>query len=136
MGVSDKVAYLSGLMDGLSYEKESREGKVFDAIISVLKEIGDELDAIRSDMTDLEEFAEALDDDVSALEGFLDDGNGEDDEEEGEAFIDIECPSCGHINAIDPEVLWDADVHTEILCTQCQAAIFSSESFYDQEEDC
>ena len=136
MSVSDKVAYLSGLVDGLSFEKDSREGRVFDAIISVLKEIGSEIDGLRSDLADLEEFTKALDDDMSDLEGFLDEGNDEEEEEEEEdSTIDMECPVCGHINAIDPEVLWDTEGHLEILCSQCQAAIFSSEAFFRAEEE-
>ena len=36
MSVSEKVAYLKGLMDGLDFDKDQKEGKLFTAIIDAL----------------------------------------------------------------------------------------------------
>ena len=39
MGISEKVAYLKGLAEGLKLDAESNEGKLFAAIIDVLEDM-------------------------------------------------------------------------------------------------
>ena len=48
MSVSEKVAYLRGLMEGLDIDDDSKEGKLFAAIVDVLDEIA-------TDMSDMDE---------------------------------------------------------------------------------
>ena len=43
MGISEKVAYLKGLAEGLKLDAESNEGKLFAAIIDVLDSMADEI---------------------------------------------------------------------------------------------
>ena len=43
MGISEKVAYLKGLAEGLKLDTESNEGKLFAAIIDVLEDMADEI---------------------------------------------------------------------------------------------
>ena len=83
MRIKEKVAYLSGLLDGIEYEKDSKEGKVFDAILDVLDEIADEIDNMADSVDDLEDFVEALDEDVDDLEELLglDDDDDDDDDD-------------------------------------------------------
>ena len=39
MGISEKIAYLKGLMEGMNVDTESNEGKLFAAVVDVLDEI-------------------------------------------------------------------------------------------------
>ena len=39
MNIAEKVAYLRGLLNGLSFDDDSKEAKVFKAIIDALDEI-------------------------------------------------------------------------------------------------
>ena len=70
MTISEKVAYLKGLAEGLNLDTEkSKEGKLISVMIGILEEmgitledlednvdtIGDELDAISDDLADVEE---------------------------------------------------------------------------------
>ncbi|MEL7623801.1 MAG: CD1247 N-terminal domain-containing protein [Clostridiales bacterium] len=134
MSIKEKVAYLSGLMDGLGFDKDSKEGKMFDGILGILEEIIDEMDDIEEDLDELEEFVEALDEDLDELEDILgfDDDDDEDEDEDDEdeddedEFVSIKCPSCGKVNYFDPEVLWESDDEVEVLCSACDAVIFSS----------
>ena len=48
MNISEKVAYLKGLMSGLAFDESTKEAKMFNAII-------DALDDISMSLTDLEE---------------------------------------------------------------------------------
>ena len=44
MGISEKVAYLKGLMEGMNLNADSNEGKLFLAIADVLDEIALEVE--------------------------------------------------------------------------------------------
>ena len=48
MGISEKIAYLKGLMEGMNVDTESNEGKLFAAVVDVLDEIALEVE----DLTD------------------------------------------------------------------------------------
>lgn len=136
MELREKVAYVSGLMDGLDFEPQSKEGRMFDAILSVLDEIADALDDVQEDQEDLEEFVEALDEDLTEVEeilGFSDDDEDEDDEDdededEDDTFVDIQCPQCGEVVCFDPNVIWESDESVEVMCPNCDAVVFSTEA--------
>ena len=69
MTLTEKTAYLKGLMEGLNLKKDSDEGKLFSAILDTLNDmaltisdmdqeldvINEELDAIGDELTDVEE---------------------------------------------------------------------------------
>ena len=69
MNLTEKTAYLKGLLEGLNLKKDSDEGKLFNAIIDVLDDmaasvsdmdeeldvINEELDAIGEELTDVED---------------------------------------------------------------------------------
>ena len=44
MGITEKVAYLKGLAEGLGLDKDSKEGKLFAAIIDVLDDMALEIE--------------------------------------------------------------------------------------------
>ena len=64
MSVSEQVAYLRGLMDGLNLDEDDNTTKLFAAVI-------DTLDEIASEISDIEEELEDLDDDVDELEEYI-----------------------------------------------------------------
>ncbi|MDR0469269.1 MAG: hypothetical protein LBH09_04780 [Peptococcaceae bacterium] len=137
MNIKEKVAYLSGLMDGLEFDRNTKEGKVFDAILDVLDEIADEMDIMEEELDDLRDFVEALDEDMEELEDFLDLDEDDDDEDDdvGDQRLRLKCPECGHVNLFDPEVIWTAEDDVEILCSNCEAVIFSSDEFAEDFDD-
>ena len=60
MSVSEKVAYLRGLMEGLDIDDDKKEGKMFAAIIDALDEIASDLSDIDEDLEDLTDYVEEL----------------------------------------------------------------------------
>lgn len=61
MTISEKVAYLKGLADGLAIDTEkSKEGKLINEIIGILEEIGYSIE-------DLEDSAAALGEEIDAI---------------------------------------------------------------------
>ena len=123
MGVSEKVAYLKGLAEGLGLDAESKEGKLFAAIIDVLDEMAEEILDLEEEMADIEEGLDAVSDDLSEVEETLyeledefDDDDDEDEEEEDEedCFMTT-CPACEEEIFFDETVLEDG----EVVCPNC-----------------
>ena len=143
MTISEKSAYLKGLMDGLKLNTESDEGKMIAAIVDLLGDltrkvtdiedttiaISDELDEIEEDLDAIEDFI--LDDeDEDDYEDDWDDEDEDEDFEEGFDFGDeettiyeVEC-ACGEIIDFDEEVLEQGNM----ICPNCGETLeFSTE---------
>lgn len=141
MTISEKSAYLKGLMDGLKLDTETNEGKMIAAIVDLLGDmskrmvdiedttiaISDELDEIEEDLDAIEDFIMDEDDDYDDWddeEDYYDPDDDEDDEEEPEEGFDfgdeettiyeVEC-ACGNIIDFDEEVLESGS----IVCPNC-----------------
>ena len=128
MTISEKSAYLKGLMDGLSLNTESDEGKMIAAIVDLLGDvtkkltavedttiaISDELDEIEEDLDAIEDFIMDEDDDDDYDDYDDDDYDFDDDEDEYDEGFDfgdeestiyeVEC-ACGEIIDFDEETL-------------------------------
>ena len=139
MTISEKSAYLKGLMDGLKLDTASDSGKMFSAIVDLLGDvtrtlsdveettiaISDELDQIEEDLDAIEDYIlddgdddydEDDDDDYD-----LDDEDEEVDEDEDYDFGDedsiiyeVQC-SCGEVIDFDEETLEAGS----IVCPKC-----------------
>ena len=121
MGVSEKVAYLKGLAEGLGLDAESKEGKLFAAIIDVLDEMAEEILDLEEELADVEEGLDAVSDDLSEVEETLyeledefDDDDDEDEEDEEDCFMTT-CPACEEEIFFDETVLEDG----EVVCPNC-----------------
>ena len=138
MTISEKSAYLKGLMDGLKLNTESDEGKMIAAIVDLLGDvtkrvtdieettiaISDELDEIEEDLDAIEDYILDDEDDFEDLdedELDWDDEDDLDDPEEGFEFGDedstiyeVEC-ACGEIIDFDEETLEKGS----IVCPSC-----------------
>ena len=118
MTISEKVAYLKGLAEGLDLDTaKSKEGKLISVMIGILEEIGMSIE-------DLEENAEALGEELDAVSDDLADVEKavfEDDEDdcccdEDDDFFEVECPNCGETLVIDEDVLEEG----AIQCPNCK----------------
>ena len=110
--ISEKVAYLDGLAEGLSID-ESKEGKLLRSIIDALGSIAEQL----------EEHDEALDDLNDCVEDLyetLDDEEGDQDDNKDSEFFEIVCPSCGETIYFDEDML---DSEDGLICPCCNEPI-------------
>ena len=137
MTISEKSAYLKGLMDGLKLSTESDEGKMIAAIVDLLGDmakrvtdieettiaISDELDEIEEDLDAIEDFIMDDEDDYDDFADEDDDFGWDDDEEYEEGFdfgdeettiYEVEC-ACGNIIDFDEEVLEKGSM----ICPNC-----------------
>lgn len=93
MTISEKSAYLKGLMDGMKLNTESNEGKMIAAIVDLLGDvtkkvvdiedttiaISDELDEIEEDLDAIEDYILDEEDDYDDFEDEFDDEDDDDD---------------------------------------------------------
>ena len=137
MTLSEKSAYLKGLMEGMKLSTETDEGKMIAAIVELLGDvtktlgdvqettiaISDELDEIEDDLDAIEDFIMSMDEDDFDDEEFEDDDEDLDyeDLEEGFDFGDEETTiyevtcACGEVIAFDEETLEEGS----IICPDC-----------------
>ena len=85
MGISEKVAYLKGLMEGLNIDEQTNEGKLFTAIVDVLDEIALEIEDLTDEVMELGDGLDVVSDDLSDVEDIVyDDDDDDDDDDEDE----------------------------------------------------
>ena len=123
MTISEKVAYIKGLAEGLGLSEETKEGKVLKAVIDVLADIASEIDDLNENQLDIGDELDALSEDLGDVEdiifGYLD----EDDE-----YYDDEC-CCDDDCCCDDEDEDDEDeLEFEATCPECGADIALSEA--------
>ena len=132
--LKSRVAYLQGLAEGLSLEPNSKEGKLFSAIIGVLDDIVHEVEEMSEKQVELESYIEAIDEDLGDLEEnvYEDDDeydfdeedyeDDEDDMDEG-SYVEIECPKCHDVVRFDSSILEDEDA-IEVTCPNCDEVVY------------
>ena len=117
MTISEKVAYLKGLAEGLDIDTEkSKEGKLISVMIGILEEIGLSIEDLEENTTALGEEIDAISDDLSDVEEIVYDEDDEDDYDDDDDFFEVECPTCGETLVIDEGVLDEGSVQ----CPNCK----------------
>ena len=120
MGISEKIAYLKGLMEGTNVDTESNEGKLFAAVVDVLDEIALEVEDLTDEVMELGDGLDVISDDLSDVEDIVYDEWDEDDEEdEEEECYATTCPECEEEIFFDDTMLEDG----EIICPNCGAKL-------------
>ena len=119
MTISEKVAYLKGLAEGLNLDTEkSKEGKLISVMIGILEEIGLSIEDLEENTQALGEEIDVLSDDLSDVEDVVfdeDEDEDEDDEDYDDDWFEMECPTCEEPLVIDDKALADG----MIQCPNC-----------------
>ena len=119
MTISEKVAYLKGLAEGLNLDTEkSKEGKLISVMIGILEEIGMSIEDLEENTVALGEEIDVLSDDLSDVEDVVfdeDEDEDEDDEDYDDDWFEVECPTCEEPLVIDDKALADG----MIQCPNC-----------------
>jgi endogenous inhibitor of DNA gyrase (YacG/DUF329 family) len=125
--LKERIAFLQGLAEGLELKQETGEGRILGEILAILSEMADELEQLSDEHQDLEEYLSAVDESLGELE---DDyyNNGEyPEDEEGEEYIEVDCPECGEKVYFEEEALDEEGTTVEITCPNCGTIVFSTE---------
>ena len=134
MTLSEKSAYLKGLMEGLKLNTESNEGKMIAAIVDLLGDVTKRVGDIEETTIAISDELDEIEEDLDAIEDYILDEDDEDDwddededddledyDDEGFDFGDeestiyeVQC-ACGEIIDFDEEVLEKGSM----VCPNC-----------------
>ena len=148
MTISEKSAYLKGLMDGLSLNTDADEGKMIAAIVDLLGDMAKKITDIEDTTIAISDELDEIEEDLDAIEDYILDEEDEDwdedyedewdeDEEYEEGFdfgdeestiYEVEC-ACGEVIAFDEDVLEQGSM----ICPNCGETL--EFSFEDDEEE-
>ena len=151
MTISEKSAYLKGLMDGMKLSTETDEGKMISAIVDLLGDMAKKITDIEDTTIAFSDVLDEIEEDLDAIEDFIMDEDDEDEDydyeedeldwdddeefEEGFDFGDeettiyeVQC-ACGNVIDFDEETLEQGSM----TCPNCGETLeFSLEE--DEEE--
>ena len=152
MTISEKSAYIKGLMDGLNLDTEKAEGKLISALVELMGDvtkkltdveeitiaISDELDEIEEDLDAIEDYIlDEEDDDYYDDEDDFDDYDEDDFEDEGfdygdedSTIYEVKC-ACGNVIAFDEDTLEEGS----IVCDECGETLEFTFDDVDEDEE-
>ena len=136
MTISEKAAYLKGLMDGLNLDTEKAEGKMIAAMVELFGDVAKRMKDIEETTIAISDELDEIEEDLDAIEDFIMDDEDEydddedldwDDEDEDEEYeegfdfgdeettiYEVQC-ICGEVINFDEETLEEGS----IICPNC-----------------
>ena len=130
MTISEKVAYLKGLAEGMNLDTEkSKEGKLISVMIGILEELAMSVEDLEENALNLGEEIDVLSDDLADVESVVYEED-EDDEDYDDDWFEVECPTCGETLVVDDKALADGEVE----CPECGSR-YALDLSDDDEED-
>ncbi|MCL2023754.1 MAG: hypothetical protein FWG82_05220 [Oscillospiraceae bacterium] len=134
MTFGEKVAHLTGLLEGLDIDTSEPNGRALAAIADVLKEAATTVKDMEKRIVSLTEQIDAIDEDLDGLESYVyEELSGEDwdEDDELEDFeVEVQCPACQETFTVDNEIVQDGSIN----CPAC-SELLEFEVSFDVEED-
>jgi phage FluMu protein Com len=138
MTVTEKVAYIRGLAEGLELDESKKEVKVLNAIIDVLEDISASVADVEDVVSDMEGQLDEVDEDLGTLERAVYDYDEDDEdghtctcgcEDDGdEAYYEVTCPNCHETICLSEDIFEDGQME----CPNCGELL---EFTLDEDED-
>lgn len=118
--ISEKVAYLRGLMEGMGLDENDNSTKLFEAVIDALDDIASQLSDMEETQDELECYIEEVDEALGDVEEFVYDDCDCDcdccDDDDDDNCIEVTCPACGEDIVIDVDAI---DENGQVDCPAC-----------------
>ena len=142
MDLTEKIAYIKGLCEGLSLDESKPEVKVLNAVVDLLDDLAYEVQDMQELYDELSAVVDEIDEDLADVESELyDDDDDEDDfddfdeddddfDDDDDVFYEVTCDACGKlfadaegttvitaddtVVAIDPDALAWGDWHVTV----------------------
>lgn len=137
MSVTEKVAYLKGLAEGLGVDDSTKEGKLLQAIVDTLGDISENMESLEAYTTELGEQVDAIDEDLDALESDFyedddEDYDGDYDFDGEDEYYDVVCPNCDEEFSVDEDTLLEGSIE----CPKCGEKLEFEIEDCDCDDDC
>ena len=110
MTVTEKVAYLKGLVEGLDFDKDEKETKVINAVLDVLEDLALAVSDLDDEMVVVTEQLDAVDEDLADLEEIFYEEYDDCDCCCDDDLYEIECPNCGEMIYVDEEIILEGSI--------------------------
>ena len=125
MNITEKIAYIKGLAEGLGLDASKPEVKVINAIVDLLDDIAYDLTDMEELYDDLSEQVDEIDQDLAEVESELyddececdddeccceDDDDDFDFDDEEEEFYEVTCGACGQKLNVSEDVLLEGEI--------------------------
>lgn len=112
--LTEKMAYIRGLAEGLDIDATTKEGKLLLAIVDALSDTADEIYEMQDVQDEMQLQLDDVDEDLAELEDIF-------YEDEDEDEFSVECPNCGELIYLDEETLENCE--DSIVCPGCNEKI-------------
>ena len=134
MKLTEKIAYMKGLLDGMELDGSTKEGKAILQMAEVMEEMGVYIDDLQSQVDELTELCDLLDHDLGEVETDLycgdddDDDLPDDDDDDDDEDFDIGqvLPADYDDYAFDDDEDFD-EVQYVVNCPSCDETVSLSE---------
>lgn len=137
MELTEKAAYVKGLLEGLELDPNDKMTKVINALVDLVNDMALEISDLEQCYDDVCDQIDAVDDDLANIEEIIfDDEYDEDDDscgcyscsdEDDDVMYEVTCPTCGKTIALTEDDL----VESGIDCPNCGESL---EFDYDEDE--
>ena len=120
MTVSEKAAYIKGLMEGMDIDTSKGEGKILAAMADLLEDLSLSVMDLEDETATLNDYIEEIDEDLGALEEEVYDCDCDCD--------DCDCDDCDDCDCDDCDCCDCCDESFEITCPSCgETIVFDGE---------
>ena len=146
MDLTEKIAYIKGLCEGLSLDESKPEVKVLNAVVDLLDDLAYEVQDMQELYDELSAVVDEIDEDLADVESELYDDDDDDDEDDFDdfdeddddfdnddhVFYEVTCDACGKAINVSEDVLLEG----EITCPNCGETIeFDFSDLFDENGD-
>ena len=134
MELTNKAAYIKGLMEGMKIDETTDQGKVLKAMAELMEEMAKAIEDVTVLADETVDVVDSISDDLSDLEdAFYDEGyDGEDDDEDyfgDDTLYECICPTCGETIVLDDKMVGEGSVN----CPNCGESL--EFDFTEDDED-
>ncbi len=138
MNLTEKIAYIKGLAEGLNLDESKPEVKVINAIVDLLDDMAYSVSDMEELYDELSAQVDEIDQDLADVESDVYDDDDDcdccdccDEEDEENPFYEVTCGACG----LDLNVSEDVLLEGEIECPNCGELLeFDFSDLFD--DDC
>ncbi len=116
MTITEKLAYVKGLVEGLELDANKPEVKVLAAIVELLDDVTLTVSDLEAGYDDLADQLDAVDEDLCSLEeDFYEDGCDCDCDDDDGVFYEVTCPTCNETVCVSEPIILDGGIE----CPNC-----------------
>ncbi len=137
MELTEKAAYIKGLVDGLELDQNNKQTKVIKALVDLVNDMAAEISDLEQCYDDVCDQIDALDEDLSGVEDLIYDDDYDDNDDscdccscednDEDAMYEVTCPTCGKTITLGDDALLEGGIE----CPNCGESL---EFDYDEDE--